>query len=104
MCALELSPVKLCLPQLSSCSINRCLECLLELDPVELCLPQLTFCPLNRCLECALELYPVELCLPQLARSLDTVKAAKGRTALLEVFTANCGQAVTTATALPALR
>ncbi|KAL0035610.1 hypothetical protein WJX79_002530 [Trebouxia sp. C0005] len=56
------------------------------------------------CLECALELYPVELCLPQLARSLDTVKAAKGRTALLEVFTGNCGQAVTTAAALPALR
>ncbi len=65
---------------------------------------KLTFCPLNRCLECALELYPVELCLPQLARSLDTVKAAKGRTALLEVFTGNCGQAVTTAAALPALR
>ncbi len=64
----------------------------------------MSFCPLNRCLECALELYPVELCLPQLARSLDTVKAAKGRTALLEVFTANCGQAVTTAAALPALR
>ncbi|DBB01644.1 hypothetical protein WJX77_005003 [Trebouxia sp. C0004] len=56
------------------------------------------------CLECSLELYPVELCLPQLARSLDTVKAAKGRTALLEVFTGNCGQAVTTAAALPALR
>ena len=58
----------------------------------------------HRCLECALELYAVELCLPQLARSLDAVKTAKGKTALLEVFTGNCGQAVTTAAALPALR
>ena len=57
-----------------------------------------------RCLQDALGLYPLEVCLPQLARSLDAVKAAKGRTALLEVFTANCGQAVTTAAALPALR
>ena len=92
-----------CLSCLSA-PFDRCLECALKLYHVKLCLPQLTFCPLNRCLECVLELYPVELCLPQLARSLDTVKAAKGRTALLEVFTANCGQAVTTAAALPALR
>ena len=52
----------------------------------------------------ALELYPVEVCLPQLVRSLDSVKAAKGRTALLELFSASCGRAVTTAAALPALR
>ena len=83
---------------------QQVLECALDLYPVELGLPQLSFCSIDRCLECALELYPVELYLPQLARSLDTVKAAKGRRALLEVFTGNCGQAVTTAAALPALR
>lgn len=59
---------------------------------------------LCRCLQSALGLYPLEVCLPHLTRSLDTVKAAKSRTALLEVFSANCGQAVTTAAALPALR
>lgn len=57
-----------------------------------------------RCLQSALGLYPLEVYLPQLTRSLDAVKAAKSRTALLEIFSANCGQAVTTAAALPALR
>ena len=68
----------------------------------------LLFCSVSanlcRCLQSALGLYPLEVCLPHLTRSLDAVKAAKSRTALLEIFSANCGQAVTTAAALPALR
>lgn len=52
----------------------------------------------------ALRLYPLEVCLPQLARSLDSVKAAKARIALLQVFSSSCGAAVTTAAALPGLR
>lgn len=59
---------------------------------------------LYRCLQTALGLYPLEVCLPHVTRSLDAVKAAKGKTALLQVFSANCGQTVTTAAALPALR
>ena len=46
----------------------------------------------------------MEVSLPQLTHSLDALKAAKARCALLDIFSTHCGQSVTTAAALPALR
>eukprot|EP00891_Asterochloris_glomerata_P008401 jgi/Astpho2/8401/Aster-x1496 len=56
------------------------------------------------CLQQVLKQHELEIALPHLLRGLEAMRSAKGRCAVLHLFGMHCGQLVTTAAALPALR
>ena len=60
--------------------------------------------PACSCLQQVLKQHELEIALPHLLRGLEAMKSAKGRCAVLHLFSVHCGQLVTTAAALPALR
>ncbi len=60
--------------------------------------------PACSCLQQVLKQHELEIALPHLLRGLEAMRSAKGRCAVLHLFGMHCGQLVTTAAALPALR